>query len=91
MARFDYNKERFETVRVCGIECLFNDARIDRDTVPEGKCQYEVAGDDDCGDEPARVQYGVMVNFFGTLICDRKLPFGEDHILWLQEGDFVWI
>ena len=44
MARFDYNKEHFETVSVCGIKCLFNDARIDRKTVPEGKHQYEIGG-----------------------------------------------
>ena len=37
MARYDYNKEQFEKVRVCGIECLFSDVRIERSTVPEGK------------------------------------------------------
>ena len=52
MKRLDYRKERYEKVRVCGIECEFNDMRIDRSTVPAGKYQYEVAGDDDCGDEP---------------------------------------
>ena len=35
-----------------GIQCLFNDARIDRNTVPEGKYQYEIGGDDDSGAEP---------------------------------------
>ena len=89
--RFDYSKESFETVRVCDIECLFNDARIERNTVPEGKYQYEVGGDDDSGGEPARVQKGVFVNFFGTLICNHPLPLGDDGVLWLREGDFVWI
>lgn len=91
MARYDYNKEHFEKVSVCGIKCLFNDARIERNTVPEGKYQYEIGGDDDSGGEPARVQYGVLVNFFGTLICDVPLTLGTDHVLWLQEGDFTWI
>ena len=45
MARLDYGKVTFEKVSVCGIECKFSDMRIDRDTVPEGKYQYEVAGD----------------------------------------------
>ena len=44
MARYDYNKEHFEKVRVCGIECLFSDVRIERSTVPEGKYQYEIGG-----------------------------------------------
>ena len=64
--------------------------RIDRNTVPEGKYQYEIGEDDDSGGEPARVQYGVLVNFFGTLICDVPLTLGTDHVLWLQEGDFTW-
>ena len=90
MARYDYNKEQFEKVRVCGIECLFSDIRIERSTVPEGKYQYEIGGDDDSGGEPARVQYGVLVNFFGTLICDELLPLGTDNVLWLEKDDFVW-
>lgn len=90
MARYDYNKEHFEKVSVCGIKCLFNDVRIERNTVPEGKYQYEIGGDDDSGGDPARVQRGVWVNFFGTLICDNPLPLGTDNVLWLQEGDFVW-
>ena len=91
MVRFDFNKEHFEIVRVCGIECLFNDVRIERSTVPAGKHLYEIGGDDDTGGEPARVKYGILVNFFGTLICDQPLPLGDDNVLWLQEGDFVWI
>ena len=91
MARYDYNKEHFETVSVRGIQCLFSDVRIERSTVPEEKYQYEIGGDDDIGGEPARIQTGVLANFFGTLICDLPLPLGDDHVLWLQEGDFRWI
>ena len=91
MARLDYGKESFEKVSVCGIECEFSDMRIDRNTVPEGKYQYEVGGDDDSGGEPARVQWGIMVNFFGTLISDEPLPIGDGGILWLRDGDLVWL
>ena len=52
MTRYDYNKEHFERVKVCGIPCLFHDARIERNTVPEGMYQYEIGGDDDSGAEP---------------------------------------
>lgn len=89
--RADYRTERFTNVSVCGIPCGFNDMRIDRGTIPEGKYQYEVAGDDDSGGDPARVQRGVLVNFFGTLICDEPLPLGGDGVLWLTEGDFKWL
>ena len=35
--RLDYRKERFSKVGVCGVECEFNDMRIERSSVPEGK------------------------------------------------------
>lgn len=89
--RVDYNNEKFTKVMISGIECDFSDMRIDRNTIPEGKYQYEVAGNDDSGSDPARVQLGVLVNFFGTLICDEPLPLGENGILWLMDGDFVWL
>lgn len=90
--RYDYNTEKKhkQGVSVRGIPCEFYDGRIDRATVPEGKFLYEVAGDDDEGFEPCRVQRGVMVNFFGSLVCDKELPLGPDGILWLEEGDFRW-
>lgn len=87
----DYKEEKFVKVRVCGIECDFSDMRIDRATVVHGKYQYEIAGDDDRGDEPVRIGYGVLVNFFGTLVSDVPLPLGADNILWLREGDFEWL
>lgn len=87
----DYKEEKFVKVRVCGIECDFSDMRIDRTTVVHGKYQYEIAGDDDRGDEPVRIGYGVLVNFFGTLVSDVPLPLGDGNILWLQEGDFEWL
>lgn len=84
MKRMDYRTERFEKVSVCGRECEFTDMRIDRNTIPEGKYQYEVAVDDDSGDETARVKPVVLVNFFGTLICSEPLPVGDDGVLWLM-------
>lgn len=91
MMRLDYNKEKFTKVRVCGIECDFSDMRIDRSTVPEGRYQYEVADDDESQGDPSRVRRGIMVNFFGTLICDVPLPIGGDGVLWLYDGDFVYL
>ena len=88
--RLDYRKEKFQKVGVCGIPCDFSVMRIDCSTVPEERYQYEVAGDDDSGGDPARVQRGVLVNFFGTLISDVPLPLGRDGVLWLHESYFAW-
>ncbi len=87
----DYRTERFQKVSVCGIPCDFSDMRIDRSTVPKERYQYEAADDDESQGDPSRVRRSVMVNFFGTLICETPLPFGNDGVLWLQEGDFEWL
>lgn len=91
MARYDYNKVHFQEVNVCGIECQFNDMRIERSSVPLGMYHYEVAGDDDSGGDPVRVAKGILVNFFGTLISRTPLPLDETGKLWLEEGDFIWV
>ena len=41
MKRLYYRSEQFEKVSACGMECEFNDMRIDRSTVPKGKYQYQ--------------------------------------------------
>ena len=89
MGRLDYKTEHFQKVSVCGIRCEFSDMRIDRSTVPEGKYQYEAAGDDDSGGDPVRIRVGILVNFFGTLISDQMMPVENDGVLWLRDGDFV--
>lgn len=89
--RFDYQTEKFQKVSVCGIPCDFSDVRIDRSTVPKARYQYEVVDDDEGQGDPVRVGYGIMVNFFGTLISDVPLPLGYDGVLYLQESHFVWL
>lgn len=91
MMRLDYRTEKFQKVSVCGIPCDFSDMRTDRSTVPKERYQYEVADDDESQGNPVRVGYGIMVNFFGTLISDVPLPLGYDGVLYLQESHFVWL
>ena len=47
---------KYTKARVCSFECDFSDMRIDRNTVPEGRYQYEVADDDKSQGNPARVE-----------------------------------
>ena len=91
MMQSAYRQEKFAKVKVCGIECDFSVMRIDRSTVPEGQYQYEVADDDESQGNPARVRHSIMVNFFGTLISDVPLALGRDGVLWLHDGDFVYL
>lgn len=88
--RYDYNKEHWQKVKVKDVPCLFNDLRIDRGTVPDGKFLYEVA-DGDCDGIPARIRPGILVNFFGTLVCDVPFVPDEGDTVWLEDGDWEWV
>lgn len=89
--RYDYRNIKMQIVEVRGIVCEFYDMRIDRTTIPEGKFLYEVAGDDNSGGDPARIKACVLVNFFGTLICDRELSLEDEGVLWVMDGDWRWL
>ena len=88
--RYDYNKEKWSKVEVKGKECLFNDSRIDKNTIPEGKFMYEVADGDSDG-IPARIRPGIMVNFYGTLVTDEPFTPDEGDTVWLDENDWKWL
>lgn len=86
----------WEKVEVQGKECLFNDSRIDRKTVPECYNMYEVRHSDDDWGEPIELALGVMVNFFGTLLT--KEPFElepsvvtDNAYLWLEDDDWHYL
>ena len=83
----------YQVVAVSGKPFLFEDLRIERDTVPPSLFVYEVADGDGDGCF-ARIQEGVLVNFWGTLIGKYPVPM-EDGAYYPRfgtaeyEGDFI--
>ena len=73
MTRLNAMDERWERIEVLGKECLFNDMRIDRSTIPNGYFMYEVRHCDEDWGEPCEIALGILVNFYGTLLS--KDPF----------------
>ncbi len=73
---FDYNKESKEILTIFlenGEEITgeFTDVRIDPNTIPKGKEWYQFRHSDYDGGEIASLKRGcLMVNFFGTFICE---------------------
>ena len=49
------------------------------------------AGVDESQGESSRVKLGIMVNFLGTLISDVPLLLGSDGVLWLDDGEFLYL
>lgn len=56
-----------------GVKGFFVDLRIDRNTVTDYFCFYEVADGDSDG-IPCRVAPFISVNFYGTFISKESLP-----------------
>lgn len=77
MARNKFDREESSPVAVVQNKpFLFIDYRVDRSTVPEELYMYEIADGDGDGCF-ARIQEGVLVNFWGTLIGPAPLELDE--------------
>lgn len=77
--RYDAGKERWMPMEIRDVRGYFNDARIDRSTVPEGFHLWELADGDSDG-IPCRYKPGILVNFYGTFITKGQLPI--DDLEW---------
>lgn len=70
--------DEFEVVTVFGAMCLFTEARVDKNTLPDGLYAYEVRETEGFSGVPGSIEGDVIVNFYGTLISlDRLIPEGE--------------
>ncbi len=90
MRRLNYNDEHWQRVLVKDTNCLFNDMRIDRATIPKGKYIYELADGDSDG-IPCRMRPGILVNFFGTIICDKPFIPDDGDTVYLDRKDFCFL
>lgn len=96
MARYKANEVTWEKVHVLGVECLFNDLRIDRNSVPEGYLMYEVRHSDEDWGEPCEIALGILVNFFGTLLVKEPYeleysPLTKNGYLDFETKDWVYL
>ncbi len=74
---FDAREETFERVEIDGVEALFTNARLDRDTVPTGLFCYDVREAEGFSGIAATLEPFVAVNHWGTLLS--KEPFPMEH------------
>ena len=70
-------------------EGLFVSVRIDRKTVPDGYGVYDIADYDSTG-IMCRIAKSVMVNHYGTFVCDRKIPGIEKEQKYFQIDPEEW-
>lgn len=91
---FDYNKEDKTPMSLVlengiTVEGEFVDLRIAVETLPKGKRWYQIRHSDYDGSEPASLKRGcVVVNFFGTFICDPIAGMNDGDELEIKEWGF---
>ena len=70
--------EEYEYIELFGKPGLFTNARIDRDTVPEGWYAYDLRGSDYDPGEPVTVEPSVVVNHAGTILTHEPISFPKE-------------
>lgn len=93
---FDYNKDDSDNTPMTlvlengtAVEGEFIGLRIAVETLPKRKQWYQIRHCDDDGLEPASLKRGcVVVNFFGTFICDPIARMNDGDELEIREWGF---
>ncbi len=86
MKFYDAGKENFELCEIDGKPVAFTNARIDRDTVPEGLHCYDIRDSDLCDGTCAEVKNGhVWVNHWGTVLTKTPYEFEDGGYFYPEE------
>lgn len=96
MARLEANRVTWEKVEVFGKECLFTALRIDRNSIPKGYTMYEIRHRDEDWGEPIEIAFGVLVNFFGTLLSKEEFELESSAVtdnayMWIEDGEWKYL
>ncbi len=83
-------EENFEYIELFGKPGLFTNARIDRDTVPDGWYCYDLRGSDDDPGEPVTIEPYVVINHAGSVLTHDKISIPGEGFLRLGNSlDFL--
>lgn len=70
--RIDAKGADYYVVECFGITGIFTESRIDRDTVPQCLCMYEIRDGGSDGN-PAEIAEAIAVDFLGTLLTKEEI------------------
>lgn len=85
------SKDVYELLEICGQTVLFTNARLDRETVPEGIYAYDLRHDDLCQGNICEIKPFVMVNHWGTILCREPMEMTDGECLYVSEDDYGYL
>ena len=88
MKRFSVDVLDFEVAELFGERVLFNELRIQRESVPKGLRLYELRHEDEDDAFPCQIADGILVNFYGSVLTSRPVQLFADGRLDLLRDDF---
>lgn len=80
----------YDEVTLLGTPALFTDWRVDRATIPTGMFLYEVRHADSDWDDPCQLAWGILVNFYGTVLTAQPMDISESGYLNFDNEDWVY-
>ena len=81
--RYDVMNEYYTEIRLFGKPALFNDMRLEQETVPKGLYLYEVRYDDETW-EPVQIAKGILANHLGSVLTRERLKIPANGYLDLE-------
>lgn len=81
--RYDVMNEHYTEIWLFGKPALFNDMRLDQETVPKGLYLYEVRYDDETW-EPVQIAKGILANHLGSVLIRERLKIPPNGYLDLE-------
>lgn len=83
--------EDYEHIELFEKPALFSNFRIDRSTVPDGWHCYDIRGSDDDPGDLSTVEFRVIVNHSGTILCPEEIAFPEKKNYRPINGDINFL
>ena len=85
----DINSKLFEPLKLFGIPVLFTDDHIDKNILPKSIYRYEIRHDDEGKGEMCEIAHRVIVNFWGTILSNRKINLSPNGYREIDENKDV--
>lgn len=89
MKGLDASTQQYELAEIDNKVVLFTNMRLDRDTVPEGICCYDVRDSDNLDGSMAQIKPFVLVNHWGTILSKEPFPMDESGSYYPEDWGYL--
>lgn len=89
--RKDSSKIIYDEVSLLGTPALLTDWRVNRATLPDGFCLYELRHADEDWSDPCQLAKSILVNFYGSVLTLQPFQFPTHGYLDFDSTDLAYV